>query len=135
MHRTLHNLLVGINYEKKQCILNNVAKASVLILSKFDARHLSNQIYSFGLAECAPKVEDGCTLLDALADEGLVRIYDVTSERLEGTRNIFNDNLSGGGNCGLSYFPNNNSGKHDGLLVVAVGSRCFEEVHSDTDDD
>ena len=97
--------------------------------SRGDGVYDTNQRLEFELDEYGQRLFVGSS------DEGLVRIYDVMSEKLEGTRNIFNDNLSGGGNCGLSYFPNNNSGKHDGLLVVAVGSRCFEEVHSDTDDD
>lgn len=105
--------------------------------SRGDGKYDTNQRLEFELDEFEQRLFVGSS------DEGLVRIYDVTSGRLEGTLKIFNDNPSGGGICartkdavnGLSYFPNNNGGKHDGLLVVAVGSRRFEEVHSDTDDD
>jgi hypothetical protein len=83
LHHSLHNLLIGgENSEKKQCILNNVAKASILILSKFDARHLSNLIYSFGLAECTPKVEDRHTILDAFADEAMSKLQHFNSQDL-----------------------------------------------------
>ena len=61
LHRNLHNLIAGINLEKKQVILDKVAKTSAPILSEFDARCLSNLIYSFGLVEYIPKNEDGRT--------------------------------------------------------------------------
>jgi hypothetical protein len=44
LHRILHNLLIGVNSEKKQFILIKVAKSSVPILPEFDARCLSNLI-------------------------------------------------------------------------------------------
>ena len=62
LHRNLHNLIAGINLEKKQVILDKVAKTSAPILSEFDARCLSNLIYSFGLVEYIPKNEDGRTI-------------------------------------------------------------------------
>jgi hypothetical protein len=52
LHRILHNLLIGVNSEKKQFILIKVAKTSVLILPEFDARCLSNLIYSFVIWPC-----------------------------------------------------------------------------------
>lgn len=56
LHRILHNLLIGgVNSEKKQFIYNEIATLAIPILSKFDARCLSNLIYSFGLAEFIPK--------------------------------------------------------------------------------
>jgi hypothetical protein len=67
LHQRLHTLLIGINSENKQVILGKVAKASLLILSEFDARCLSNLIYSIGLSEYIPKVKDGRTILDVLA--------------------------------------------------------------------
>ena len=43
MHRILHNLLIGgVNSEKKQFIYNEIATHAIPILSKFDARCLSN---------------------------------------------------------------------------------------------
>jgi hypothetical protein len=74
LHRRLHTLLIGINSENKQFILDKVAKASVMILSQFDARHLSNLIYSFGLAECITSIEDGRTILDVLALEAMSKL-------------------------------------------------------------
>ena len=71
LHRILHDLIVGINLEKKQYILDTVAKSSVPIHSKFDARCLSNLIYSFGLAGYTPMLECGRTILDILADEAI----------------------------------------------------------------
>ena len=70
--------------------------------SRGDGVYDTNQRLEFELDEYGQRLFVGSS------DEGLVRNYDVTSERLEGTLNIFNDNLS---------------------------SRRFEEVHSDTDDD
>jgi hypothetical protein len=58
LHHSLHNLLIGgDNSKKKQCILNNVAKASILILSKFDARHLSNLIFRLALLNTYPRMK------------------------------------------------------------------------------
>ena len=95
LHRILHSLLVGINSEKKQFILDKVANSSVLILSEFDARSLSNLIYSFGLAEykpnliylcglveCAPKVEDGRTILGVLALAAMSKLHHFNSQDL-----------------------------------------------------
>ena len=43
LHHILHNLLiVGVNSEKKQFIYNEIATHAIPILSKFDARCLSN---------------------------------------------------------------------------------------------
>ena len=82
LHRILHNLLVGINSEKKHCILDKVAESSVMILSEFDARHLSNLIYSFGLAEYVPKVEGGHTIMDILALEAISKLQHFNSQDL-----------------------------------------------------
>ena len=46
-----HNVLIGDNSYNKQFIFNEIAYASVSIIHEFDARHLSNLIYAFGLAE------------------------------------------------------------------------------------
>jgi hypothetical protein len=82
LHRILHNLLVGINSEKKQFILDKVAESSVMILSEFDARCLSNLIYSFGLAEYITKVKDGRTILDVLALEAMSKLQHFNSQDL-----------------------------------------------------
>jgi hypothetical protein len=76
LHRRLHTLLVGINSEKKRLIFDKVAKTSVLILSEFDARSLSNLMYSFSLAEYVPKVKDesGRTIFDVLALEAMPKL-------------------------------------------------------------
>ena len=74
LQRILHNLLVGINSESKQVIFDKVAKTSVLFLSEFDARCLSNLIYSFNLAEYVPKVEGGRAILDILALEAISKL-------------------------------------------------------------
>ena len=71
LHRILHDLIVGINMEKKRYILDTVAKSPVLVHSKFDARCLSNLIYSFGLAGYTTKLECGRTILYVLADEAI----------------------------------------------------------------
>ena len=82
LQRILHNLLVGINSESKQVIFDKVTKTSVLILSEFDARHLSNLIYSFSLAEYVPKVKDGRTILDVLAREAMSKLNHFNSQDL-----------------------------------------------------
>jgi hypothetical protein len=75
LYRTLHDLTVGgINMEKKRYILDTAAKSSLLILSEFDARCLSNLIYSFGLAGYTPKLECGRTILDTLANEAITKL-------------------------------------------------------------
>ena len=87
-------------------------------------------------------------------DEGLIRIYDVSSGKLECTLDANADDAmrtdagDGGGGMtgrrdavnGLSYFPNvygggGIGGRYGGLLAVAIGSRRFGDVHSDVDDD
>ena len=71
LHQRLHTLLIGIKSENKQVILGKVAKASLLILSEFDARCLSNLIYSYCLSEYMPKVEDGRTISELRRRESL----------------------------------------------------------------
>jgi hypothetical protein len=82
LHRILHNLLVGINSENKHYIFSEIAMHAIPILYKFYARHLSNLIYSFGLAEYAPKVEDGRTILDVLALEAMSKLNHFNSQDL-----------------------------------------------------
>ena len=80
-------------------------------------------------------------------DEGLVRVYDVSSGRLEGILDVIDDNGvagDGGGAMkkdavnGLSYFCNGSGrggggagGKYGGLLAVAVGSRRYDNLSDD----
>jgi hypothetical protein len=81
-------------------------------------------------------------------DEGLVRIYDVSSGKLEGILDVFDNavgGVGGGGRGGtrktrdavngLSYFRGGAGGRYDGLLAIAVGSRRFGDLQSDDDDD
>jgi len=82
LHRNLHNLLVGINSERKRFILDKVAKTSVRILSEFDARSLSNLIYSFSFAEYVPKVEDGRTIFDVLALAAMPKLQQFKPQEL-----------------------------------------------------
>ena len=63
----LQDILIGKNSEIKQFVFNRLAAASVPILYDFDARHLSNLIYAFGLVKAIIPVEDGTTYFDMLA--------------------------------------------------------------------
>ena len=63
----LHNALIGNNSNNKKIIFNEIAHTSVPIIYDFEARHLSNLIYAFGLAEVNIPVEDGGTFFDSLA--------------------------------------------------------------------
>jgi len=75
LHRILHNLLIGeVNSENKHYIFSEIAVYAVPILSKFEARHLSNLIYSFGHAEYVPKDESGRTIFDVLALEAMSKL-------------------------------------------------------------
>ena len=49
--KILRDVLIGDNSNIKQFIFNEIAYASAPLLYEFDARHLSNLIYAFGLAE------------------------------------------------------------------------------------
>jgi hypothetical protein len=82
LHRILHNLLVGINSENKHYIFSEIAVHAIPILAEIDARHLSNLIYLFGLAEYVPKVEDGRTILDVLALEAMSKLQYFNSQDL-----------------------------------------------------
>jgi len=84
LHDIFNHLLIGNNSEIKQHIFTEIAKASALILYKFDARHLSNLIYAFGLAEitAVPSMEDddGSTFFDALAKAAIVNLNEFNEQ-------------------------------------------------------
>jgi len=82
LQRILHTLLVGINSENKHYIFSEIAVHAVPILSEFDARHLSNLIYSFGLAEYVPKDESGRSIFDVLALEAMSKLNHFNSQDL-----------------------------------------------------
>jgi hypothetical protein len=82
LNQTLQDLLVGINSENKHYIFSEIAVHATPILSKFDARHLSNLIYSFGVAEYVPKVEGGRTIMDILALEAMSKLQHFNSQDL-----------------------------------------------------
>jgi len=64
----IQDVLIGKGSKIKQFIFTEITKASTPILHEFDARHLSNMIYSFGLVEEVVPVEDGSTYFDMLAE-------------------------------------------------------------------
>jgi hypothetical protein len=82
LHRILHNLLVGINSENKHYIFSEISVHATPILSKFDARSLSNLIYSYGHAEYVPTVEGGRTIMDILALEAMYKLQHFNSQDL-----------------------------------------------------
>jgi hypothetical protein len=83
LHRNLHDLLIGGgNSEKKRFIFSKIATHSTPILSNFDARSLSNLIYSYGHAEYVPKDECGRTIMDILALEAISKLHHFNSQDL-----------------------------------------------------
>jgi hypothetical protein len=82
LNQTLQDLLVGINSENKHYIFSEISMHATPILSKFDARHLSNLIYSFGHAEYVPTVEGGRTIMDILALEAMSKLQHFNSQDL-----------------------------------------------------
>jgi hypothetical protein len=83
LQQNLHNLLIGgDNSENKHYIFSEIAVHATPILSKFDARSLSNLIYSFCLAEYVPTVEGGCTIMDILALEAMYKLHHFNSHDL-----------------------------------------------------
>lgn len=98
--RVLHDLLVGQDSQNKRYIFDQIASASIPLLSKFDARHLSNFIYAFSTAECVPRIGadgygrdsgrggDGSSggnehlFFDVLAFEALPKLKDFNSHDL-----------------------------------------------------
>ena len=58
-HQILHDRLIGVKSESKRFIFGEIAISSIPVLPKFEARHLSNLIYAYGLAECIPKMDEG----------------------------------------------------------------------------
>jgi hypothetical protein len=83
LHRILHHLLIGeVNSENKHYIFGEIAVHAIPILSNFDARSLSNLIYSFNFAEYVPKVEGGRTILDVVALEAMSKLKHFNSQDL-----------------------------------------------------
>jgi hypothetical protein len=83
LHRILHDLLIGGgNSENKHFIFSKIAVYSIPILSKFDARSLSNLIFSFGLAEYVPKDESGHSIFDVAANEAMSKLQHFNSQGL-----------------------------------------------------
>jgi len=66
----IQDVLIGNESKIKQFIFSEIAKASTTILHEFEPRHLSNLIYSYGLAQLVIKFEDdGGTFFDILAKQ------------------------------------------------------------------
>jgi len=65
----LQDVLIGKESKIKQFIFTDIAKASIPILHEFDARHLSNLIYAYGLVEEVVLVENGSTFFGMLAKQ------------------------------------------------------------------
>jgi hypothetical protein len=83
LHRILHDLLIGGDKsENKHYIFSEIAVHATPILSKFDARSLSNLIYSFGHAEYVPTVENDRTILDVLALEVMSKLQHFNCQEL-----------------------------------------------------
>jgi len=76
----LHDLLVGS--ELKESIFHKIAQASIPVLHEFDARHLSNFIYAYALADCTPKFADGSTFFDIVATEAISKMNRFNSQDL-----------------------------------------------------
>jgi len=66
-----HQVLQDLIGENKQFIFKEIASASVPVLYEFDARHIANLIYAFGLVDEVVLVNDGSTFFDMLAEEVL----------------------------------------------------------------
>lgn len=66
-----NSLLVGKHRERRNLIFNFIAKAAVRSAQKFDARGLSNTIYSFALIGYPPNLQGNRPFLDIMADECL----------------------------------------------------------------
>ena len=79
----LQEVLIGKESKIKQFIFKEIASASVPILREFDARHLSNLIYSYGLAEYVIKFEDdGSTLFDVFAHTAIPNLHTFNGQDL-----------------------------------------------------
>jgi len=81
--RVLHDLIIGENSSNKEFIFKVLAEPSMIILHKFDARHLSNLIYAYGLAEYVIKFEDdGSTLFDVFAQSAIPNLHTFNGQDL-----------------------------------------------------
>jgi len=74
-HQILQDVLIGNESKNKQHIFREIASSSVPILHEFNARELSNLIYSFGLAQEVVLVNDGSTLFDVFAQAAIPNLH------------------------------------------------------------
>ena len=79
--RVLYDLIIGANSSNKEFIFKVLAASSINILRKFDARHLSNLIYAYGLAQVVI-VEDDTTLFDVFAQAAIPNLNHFNSQDL-----------------------------------------------------
>jgi len=131
----LHNVLIGDNSNNKKFIFNEIAHASVPILYEFDARHLSNLIYAFGLAEVIIPVEDGSTFFDSLAEVAIPNLYEFNGQDLSnmlwafGNIKIPNPQLFKEAGDEIVTFDNLNDFKPQHLSNILWAYATLEESH------
>lgn len=90
----------------------------------------TNQRLEFDLDETGKRMFVGSG-----SSEGVVKIYDVTTGALDDTLDVAQGVCKDAVN-GVSYYPHSNgSGKYNGLLAVAIGSRRYDEPMTDDEDD
>ena len=80
--RILHDLIIGDKSSNKEFIFKILAEPSMIILHKFEARHLSNLIYAYGLAEYVIKFDDGSTLFDVFAQAAIPNLHTFNGQDL-----------------------------------------------------
>ncbi|KAL7545453.1 hypothetical protein ACHAWF_008797, partial [Thalassiosira exigua] len=66
-NREILQSLIGQNSQRKHKLFHSIAVCAIPLLSKFDARCLSNLAYANAIAGTVPRLEDGTTLLDHVA--------------------------------------------------------------------
>ena len=80
--QVLHELIIGDNSLNKEFIFKVLAEPSMIILHKFEARHLSNLIYAYGLAEYVVKFDDGSTLFDLFSQAAIPNLHKFNGQDL-----------------------------------------------------
>jgi len=78
----LQDILIGNESKIKQYIFREIASSSVPILHEFEARHLSNLIYAYGLAKEVVLVEDGSTFFDVFAEVAIPNLHTFNEQDL-----------------------------------------------------